>query len=386
MPQLPTIYAIQASDAPQHIGKLQEILQNLQAEKRIGSFKTLGVEDDLSAIKKNIQDEDLILIILTRQLESQKEQIINSFNDIKTSGGVRIGEIIVDNVPYENEFITFPADLRPIRNREDMDAVWGSIEENLSNIFPVHESDMEAWNLPEWLRGTLEWPWESPGRWHGALFLGLIGSAFVVVAQFLNYINDPRGISLFEMVGFGLLIGGVLYAIAGAVSRMLKASLFFAVAYAAVIMILWIISFGTYEDVVGAALILGGPISAIVGACVGRSLAPFRLSGMIFLGLWPWLFVESAPYDSAFLFNSVIIAVVLCTIAWLKPVTPKRAVKNGSLPFALNLAGGYLIYMMASDRGLEGSAFGLTIITVIAALSLGLVYWLNKKKMNGTIE
>jgi len=35
--------------------------------------------------------------------------------------GLRIAEILADNLIYDNEFITFPDDLRPIRNREDMD-------------------------------------------------------------------------------------------------------------------------------------------------------------------------------------------------------------------------------------------------------------------------
>lgn len=379
MSQLPIIYTIQASDAPQHTGRLKEILQNMETENRISSFNVLRPDDDLSSITENLEEEDLILIVLTRQLEEQKEQIEKRFKTLNTVNP-RVAEIIVDNVVYDNEFITFPADLRPIRDREDMDGAWNGIKQNLMELFPARE-----WDLPEWLRGDLEWPWKSPERWHGALLLGLTGTLFVAIAQFVNYVNDPRGLSLLGAVGFSILLAGPLYAIAGAISGIRKAPLFFSVAGAIGLMGLWIIFFGTYEDVVGAALVAGGPVSAIVGAAVGRSHNPFRLGGMIFLGMWPFLFSEAEPFgvDGAFLVNPVFIAAVLCLLAWMKPVEPIYAVKVGTLPFALNLAGGFLIYLMAAEQFLTGSAVLVTLLTAVAATSLAGVYWINHRRVNG---
>ena len=137
MAQLPTIYTIQASDAPQHTGRLQEILQNLKTENRIDRFNRLGAEDDLSSLTETIRDDDLILIVLTLGLESQKERIESRLKTLKT----RIAEIIVDNVAYDNAFITYPADLVPVRNREDMDATWRSIEQGLKEMLPVQEDE-----------------------------------------------------------------------------------------------------------------------------------------------------------------------------------------------------------------------------------------------------
>lgn len=149
--ELPAIYTIQATDAPQHTVRLQELLQNLKEENRIRTFKTVGVEDDLSSITNEANEDDLILIVLTQRLESYKGDIEDRLKEIKASrSGIRIGEIIVDNVPYENEFITFPADLRPIRDRENMDAVWATIDESLKKMFPAKEKNE--------LNSAIDWP------------------------------------------------------------------------------------------------------------------------------------------------------------------------------------------------------------------------------------
>jgi hypothetical protein len=236
--------------------------------------------------------------------------------------------------------------------------------------------------LPEWLRGVLRLPGESFGRWQGALLIGFGGALFVSVAQLINYGNDSRDLSLTVAVGLSIMIAGPLYAVAGAIGRMRKAPLFFGATLAVGVMGLWVFFFGTAEDVVGAALVAGGSISAIVGTAVGRARAPVRLGGMILLGLWPFLFVAHEPFgaDGAFLANPVIIGGVVCLLAWFKPIPPRSALKFGALPFALNLAGGFVTYAMAPQRLLVGSGVIATLITVLAATSLGAAYWISGRR------
>lgn len=137
MTQLPAIYTIHASDAPQHTGRLEKILQRLKTENRIDGFTMLGADDDLSSLTDKIEEDDLVLIVLTNQLEPQKEQIENRLKTFKVKQpGLNVAEIIIDNLVYDNEFIIFPADLRPIRDRMDMDAVWSGIEQSLKDMFP----------------------------------------------------------------------------------------------------------------------------------------------------------------------------------------------------------------------------------------------------------
>lgn len=144
MASLPAIYTIEASDAPQQTDRLREILQNLETENRVRGFTVLGAEDELSSITDNMGEEDLILIVLSRQLEEHKKRIENRFKALKSRmPGVRVAEILVDNIVYDNEFITFPTDLRPIRNREDMDDAWSSIKMSLNDMFPAKKKQVQ---------------------------------------------------------------------------------------------------------------------------------------------------------------------------------------------------------------------------------------------------
>lgn len=136
MARLPTIYTVRASDAVQPAATLQEILQKLKMETRIADFMMLEIEDSQLSPLDNMEDGDLLLILLTYQLQSERTE--NKFDAFKTNRSrVTVAEIIIDNVPYENSFITFPADFRPIRDRDDMAAAWTSIEQSLKDMFPA---------------------------------------------------------------------------------------------------------------------------------------------------------------------------------------------------------------------------------------------------------
>ena len=180
MAQLPTIYTIQASDAPQHTGRLQDILHNLKNEERIGHFTNLGSEDDLSSLSDTIRNNDLILIVLTNQLEAQKERIENSSRNVKANHPeAKIAEIIVDNVVYDNTFITFPADLIPFRDREDKDTAWNSIEQSLKKLFPLKERKKP--NTHWWKKIPI------PGWW---LIAGTLAALLGLVVLFSFFIGD----------------------------------------------------------------------------------------------------------------------------------------------------------------------------------------------------
>lgn len=142
MEQLPTIYLIHASDAPQHEAKLLEIIQNLTAENRIQGFSTLAPDNEMASLKGSMLEKDLILVLLTNKLEPKKDEVENRIKDLAANRpGIEIAEILIDNVKYDNSYITFPVDLRPIRDREDMDATWSKIEENLKEMFPVQKNE-----------------------------------------------------------------------------------------------------------------------------------------------------------------------------------------------------------------------------------------------------
>jgi len=143
MASLPELVVIQASDAPQHTAHLRKILQKLKTENRISGFTALSPDEDLSSSESDTLNKgDMILILLTKELESKRKQIENRIKALKTAQpGIRVAEILVDHLPYNKEFLTFPSDLRPIRNQEDMDRVWNDILGSLKNMFQVQKPD-----------------------------------------------------------------------------------------------------------------------------------------------------------------------------------------------------------------------------------------------------
>ena len=194
MASLPEIVSIQASDTPQHTAHLRKILQKLKTENRIRGFTALSPDDDLSSVSDTLQKDDMILLLLTREFEEKREQIENRVKALKAGQpGIRIAEILVDQLPYDKEFITFPADLRPIRDREDMDGTWSSIGESLRDIYPVWEPEYD----PEKERESAKEQKQS-GNWSNSLkIVGIIigmGLAILVVGEMMNG-NNGNGVS-----------------------------------------------------------------------------------------------------------------------------------------------------------------------------------------------
>lgn len=141
------IYIIHAKDADQHLGNLKHILNNLKKENRIADYtpiKSTSVEENSF---QDIAAGDMVILMLTHDLATDKAVIEQWLIDLKEKQpDCKIAEIIVDNIPYAPHFIAFPADLQPIRSREDMDNVWQSIESTLKDFFPVKvEPKPAAW-------------------------------------------------------------------------------------------------------------------------------------------------------------------------------------------------------------------------------------------------
>jgi hypothetical protein len=216
MAALPTIYTVRASDAVQPAATLQEILQKLKMETRIADFIMLEIEDSQSPLD-NMEDGDLLLILLTYQLQSERTG--NKFSAFRTNwSGVTVAEIIIDNIPYENVFITFPADLRPIRDRADVNAAWSTIEQSLKEMFPIktiHPPEPETQpinkrlkaveNHPEYLPLLEVKPSAGPlyGRFGCIAFFGVI---FAAVAMFMMNAFSSEMDGSFQAVFFVFLL------------------------------------------------------------------------------------------------------------------------------------------------------------------------------------
>ena len=137
-----SIYVIHTTDADQHLGHLKRILDGLKTDGRIEKYSTMDSASVAESSFETLSDEDMVIALLTDGIVPDKSAIEEMLLRVKTRvPRSRIGEILVDNIPYEPEFIAFPTDLQPIRAREDMDAAWQRIENNLQDLYPKPEID-----------------------------------------------------------------------------------------------------------------------------------------------------------------------------------------------------------------------------------------------------
>lgn len=141
-----SIYCIHASDAPQHLGRIQQLAQKFKDQKRISNYVTLSPEETKASLQEKVSPDDIVILLLTVGLEPRQKEIEDILSDIKQN--VTIAEIIIDNIRYENEYITLPTDLKPIRNREDMDKAWLAIEEDLDKLVPKKTVTWKKFIIP----------------------------------------------------------------------------------------------------------------------------------------------------------------------------------------------------------------------------------------------
>ncbi|HET8737044.1 MAG TPA: hypothetical protein VFM69_10635 [Pricia sp.] len=137
-----TVYVIHAPDGDQHLGNVQNILELLKNERRIAAHAAMESDTVTAESLATIGTEDMVLMLLTDGITSNKVQIEEWLLKLRDKhSGVRVAEVIVDNIPYEEQFIAFPTDLEPIRSRGDMDRVWKKIGDGLRSILPVEEME-----------------------------------------------------------------------------------------------------------------------------------------------------------------------------------------------------------------------------------------------------
>ena len=110
----------------------------------------------------------------------------------------------------------------------------------------------------------------------GAMYGGVGGALYGAVAEWLIFVNDDRNIPLQIPMVAGGLIAGILFAIAGSIAARRLATWNWIIASNVIVVVTWVAVFGTYEDVVSASVLFGGPPSAIIAAIVHRIIANRR--------------------------------------------------------------------------------------------------------------
>jgi PKD repeat protein len=141
MASLPTLYCIHSSDAGQHLGRIEQLAQKLRDQNRIAGLVTLAAENVDDGLAQKVERQDVIIVLLTAALEKFQGSLGPLLSRVKNKyANLPIAEILIDNIRYENAYITLPTDLRPIRDRENMDQIWLEVETNLNELIPKGRS------------------------------------------------------------------------------------------------------------------------------------------------------------------------------------------------------------------------------------------------------
>jgi hypothetical protein len=114
------------------------------------------------------------------------------------------------------------------------------------------------------------------------LWTCLTGGLLAGVAEIFIYAHDPRlgmpgsGLNLTTAAAIGGVIAGLIWGVAGIVAGPRREALVGAVGVSFVALVSWISAFGTYQDVMSAAVMFGWPVSGIIGAWIGVEVLKYR--------------------------------------------------------------------------------------------------------------
>jgi hypothetical protein len=143
MRNLPTIYLVHASDAPQHLSRLREILQKLANSQSIDGFISLDSSDNYALPEEKIREDDMIIIVLSNGLvatEGLKDSVERRMIELAANNrSLKLVEIIVDSIPFDKNFMIFPEDQQPIREHVNRDIVWDKIMSRLEKIYSPYK-------------------------------------------------------------------------------------------------------------------------------------------------------------------------------------------------------------------------------------------------------
>lgn len=180
-----TIIVVHASDSEQHLGHFKKILDNLKKEERIAGYTTLDSNSADENSFKDLGSEDMVAVMLTNDILDSKASIESWLTNVKKQSDLKVAEILIDNIPYETDFIAFPTSLEPIRASEDMDSVWQGIANNFEKLFPKPEIKPGPTPVPKPIPPKPAWKKYMP------YILTLV--ALIIVAFFLfRMCNTPK--------------------------------------------------------------------------------------------------------------------------------------------------------------------------------------------------
>jgi len=132
MATLPTLYCINASDAPQHLGKIQRLSQKFKQEQRITDFIPLFRSDVPGSLHERFKENDLIIVLLTYEVEGTRKHTATMLKNVQGKFSESNTEEIIQFVNENNTAL-------------NVDAAWSEIEDNLKQALPTTDVDWKKY-------------------------------------------------------------------------------------------------------------------------------------------------------------------------------------------------------------------------------------------------
>ena len=265
-----------------------ELLKYFPKESIFKDFNTIGLgEDYIESINKALEQCDVLLVIIGKNwVEIKNQKGITRLQDPKDlvraeiatalKRNIKVIPVLFDNIEMFDEQ-DLPEDLRPITRRQyisvsdiKFDSDVQKLAEAIKGILGKSEGlgSIGKDNKQPEERGTDKFTKSS--RWRTAAIVAAIGAVVSALACFLVFSNDRRFIDggIKMLLNYSLGSGGfagVLWLIVGAVAGPRKNLLMTAVLASFIALAAWIAVYGTYQDVIQAAIIFGMPIGAMLG-------------------------------------------------------------------------------------------------------------------------
>ncbi len=253
-----------------------------------------GEDFDLSINNALAKCDVLIVIIGKNWLGAKNENGLVRLEDPKDfvrieiatalKRNIRVIPVLLDGIelPRENNL---PEDLQLLTRRQfvtisdskfetDVQTLAGAVKKIIEINQPTHQSIAENKS--------------SRPRSLSALILGLAGAILSSLTSLVIYSHDSRftqqfasqqGFSLIKAMEISAVIGGVLWAILGAIAGRKKIFLTTGIISSSIVLSIWIAVAGTESDVMTAAINFGMPFGGMIGMFFLWLIQKLQISG-----------------------------------------------------------------------------------------------------------
>lgn len=270
-----------------------ELLKYFPKESIFKDFNNIEPgEDFVISISKALEQCNVLLVLIGNKwldISNEKGSRLNNEDDyvrleISTAleRNIRVIPVLFDGTPMPEEKY-LPDNLKKlcykqyvtvsdIKFEADVEKLAKAIEKVLQPINKEPHNDISKGLAKP---NTSENPVNIKlGRGKTAIILGLLGGVLGSIATLFIYANDPRlrngpmGMNIVRQTEISAAIAIFLWAIVGFIAGSRRNYILASILSAFIILIIWIVVAGTYQDNIWSAVIYGMPLAGMLGVMI----------------------------------------------------------------------------------------------------------------------